>query len=278
MIRFRFDIKGSFFLAVSVVTYILASSALSAGELQRVQLESTDGTPIMGYMMRPNGSGPFPAVVALHGCGGLFSGKSDKLSSRHKDWGNRLVKWGYVVLFPSSFRSRGLGPLCKIRRRPVKQKDRMKDAESALIWLTTQPYIQKDHISLLGWSNGGGTALRLAFSRHGRGFRHILAFYPGCSSMARRKSLKLSTALTILMGRADDWTPYEPCEYLIETWGGKIILYKNAYHSFDTPNSPVRKRYGVAYSKSGNGIVHIGTNQKARKQAIRDVRNILTAK
>ena len=55
---------------------------------------------IIGYLARPQGSGPFPAVVVLHGCGGF-----------HQDmiaWADRLRHWGYVALAVDSFGPREL--------------------------------------------------------------------------------------------------------------------------------------------------------------------------
>jgi dienelactone hydrolase len=67
-------------------------------------------TLLDGYLFRPEGNGPFPAIVALHGCSGLFT-KRGKLNARFLDWGRRLAGLGYVVLFPFdhpdlSFKSR----------------------------------------------------------------------------------------------------------------------------------------------------------------------------
>ena len=43
-------------------------AALSADAWRRCALQS----PLTGYLYRPDGAGPFPAVVGLHGCGGLL--------------------------------------------------------------------------------------------------------------------------------------------------------------------------------------------------------------
>jgi dienelactone hydrolase len=34
--------------------------------------ENTQPSLLPGYLAKPDGSGPFPAVVILHGCGGFF--------------------------------------------------------------------------------------------------------------------------------------------------------------------------------------------------------------
>jgi dienelactone hydrolase len=48
-----------------------------------------------GHLYRPDGPGPFPAVVALHGCGGIGP-------HLHR-WAQTLQQWGYVALLVDSF-------------------------------------------------------------------------------------------------------------------------------------------------------------------------------
>lgn len=73
-----------------------------------VEFESGAGksnqTRIIGYLARPQGSGPFPAVVVLHGCGGFHE---DMLA-----WADRLRRWGYVALAVDSFGPRGIETAC----------------------------------------------------------------------------------------------------------------------------------------------------------------------
>lgn len=259
----------------TICVLFILSAPVFAGKAEPVSFFSEDGSLITGYMMVPSGSGPFPAVVALHGCGGPLNRKKTRLSSRHRDWGKRLVKWGYVALFPDSFGSRGYGSLCRVKKRKVKHRHRMRDAQGALKWLQKQRFIDGDSVSVLGWSNGGSTVLRLAFSKRGKGFRKAISFYPGCRSLSKRKKKKMRVPLHILMGREDDWTPPEPCEVLVKKRGGELILYDGAHHGFDTPNRPLKMRRGMAYSKNGDGIVHSGTHEPSRQRAIKDVRRIL---
>jgi dienelactone hydrolase len=78
----------------------LAFDAL-AGPLQRVEFEGASqqslqgstrpGDRIHGYLAKPEGAGPFPAVIGLHGCAGLLDMTKRKLV-------DELVGWGYVVL------------------------------------------------------------------------------------------------------------------------------------------------------------------------------------
>jgi dienelactone hydrolase len=231
---------------------------------------------LLGYLMRPQmvGGGRRPAVIALHGCGGLFTSDGTRMSSRHKAWAELLAARGFAVLFPDSFGSRGHAALCKVRPRPVKQADRLRDVETARRWLAAQPFVDTTRLFVLGWSNGGATALRLARSKKGDGYRHIIAFYPGCRVLeaSRRAS---ATPLTIIMGAADDWTPAEPCKRLASSWGARLVLYDGAYHGFDAPNSRVRQRRGLAFTPDGSGVAHVGTHPQARASAIAEVLSIV---
>ena len=80
--------------------------------------------PFTALLLRPQGAGPFPAIIALHGCGGLLN-KEGELARRETDWAKRLVGAGYVVLFPDSFTARGLAPdLHRARSRHLSQGPR----------------------------------------------------------------------------------------------------------------------------------------------------------
>ena len=216
--------------------------------------------------------------MTLHGCGGLW--RSDgTLTSRHSDWGERLRAWGYVVLFPDSYGSRGHTNLCKKKKRPVKFSHRVTDVRNAADWLATQPFVDGKKIALFGWSNGGSTLLRaLAPGKSPRKteFKTAIAFYPGCKTIVRKYKWRPRLKPLILMGAADDWTDPRPCRQLAGRWKSPIILYKGAYHGFDAPNSKVRVLKGRAWSARGDGVVHWGTNPEARRAAVAKVSSHLS--
>src|ERR1700732_145750 len=63
------------------------------------------GGRIQGYLAKPEGAGPFPAVIGLHGCAGMRDTTKRKLV-------DELVGWGYVVLLVESFATRGIEHAC----------------------------------------------------------------------------------------------------------------------------------------------------------------------
>jgi dienelactone hydrolase len=238
---------------------------ISARADEWVSFTGRDGVSIRALMMKPDGGGPFPAIVALHGCAGL--GNARGINPRHADWGIRLRSAGFIVLFPESFASRGLGSQCGERQRAVKARDRAGDAFAAAEWLAARPDVDRSRLGLLGWSNGGITLLNA--TQAGRGpkgvdFARAVAFYPGCTAILKR-GYSPRIPVTILHGLADDWTDPASCRQLS---GVSFIGYDGAYHDFDHPNLPLRTRK-AAFSANGSGVVHIGTDQNARQDAIR---------
>jgi dienelactone hydrolase len=234
-------------------------------------------------LFKPQGQGPFPAIVAMHGCSGLWSSKNIGLSPRHADWGKRLSALGYVVLFPDSYGSRDLGPQCKNDDRRVEPfRERVEDANAARRYLQTLPYVKPDAIALLGWSNGGSSVLYTVRPKDrpkagSPDFRAAVAFYPGCTAMADKGDWATRVPLLIVMGEADDWTPAAPCKQLADANPDKVklILYPGAYHDFDNEAQKLHELHGLAYTANDNGIAHAGLNPAARAAALKDVPDFL---
>jgi len=260
---------------------VIASETAGANE----SVEFTDaGTTLHGVLFKPQGPGPFPSVVALHGCGGLVN-RSGKIVQRFQDWGDRLSSAGLAVLFPDSFTTRGLSTQCRVRERSVRSaRERVADAQAARRWLLGQDWIAKNRVSLMGWANGGSASLWAArpqaVPRDGASdFRSVIAFYPGCIRLSQAAWSARIPAM-ILIGRADDWTPAAACEQMVAGARGRsarasIVVYPGAYHEFDRPDYPVRVLTGLARSADGSGRAHVGTNPAARDDAIRKVSQFL---
>jgi dienelactone hydrolase len=238
-----------------------------------------DGHKLKAFIYRPQGSGPFPAVVALHNCDGL-AGRRTGFGRRYRDWGERLVAAGFVVLFPDSFGSRGLGPQCAAGRTMRSGRERAVDADAARHWLQQQPYVAADRVSLVGWGNGAVAALwtvRPHTAKKGEtaDFRSAIAFYPGCR---RLRDTAWSTRLPtlILIGAKDDWSTASACEQMVAGARGRtakasLTVYPGAYQDFDHPDLPLQQRNGIAIASGIVGRVHVGTDPAARADAIKRV-------
>lgn len=254
-------------------------------------------------LLKPDGPGPFPAVVIMHDCSGLgprSSGAPDR-------WARELAGRGYVIVIPDSFTTRGhAGGVCSDpspRRAEVSPIRRARDAYAALAFVRTLPYVDGSRVGLMGGSHGGSTTLAsmvapesdrepLANDKRS-GFTAAVALYPGCASrlgtwrVVRQSgasgpitgytaTYKSLAPLLILIGENDDWTPADACRKLTESaqqagYPVAIKVYPRAHHSFDS-NNPVRyvATRVNANSPSGRGAT-TGGDPEAWADSIREV-------
>ena len=273
-----------FRLALAATFLAFLVGRLDAARAETVTFQG-HGVTLSGTLLLPTGTGPFPAIIALHGCGGAYN-KSGALSQRHADWARRLVAHGYLVLFPDSFGSRGARSQCRTRHRVARAwRERVQDVLAARTYLQARPDVRPGAIALLGWSNGGSTVLyavrpRSAPNDGNPDFAAAIAFYPGCRVPAKKGDWHTRLPLLVLIGAADDWTPAAPCETLAKkavATGEKVSIkvYSGAYHDFDHPKLPVHVNRDLAYTGDGTGRAHTGTNPAARQDAIDRVMKFL---
>lgn len=267
--------------AAAVLLGPLVNAALASGPdaVDIGQDGLKDGARLKGFVYRPEGKGPFPAIVAMHSCDGLGSADSP-VAARYADWGERLAAAGFVVLFPDSFASRGLPPQCAMGQRVQRSgRERVGDADAARRWLQAQDFVAVDRVSLIGWANGAVAALWAVrprtFKEAKPDFRSAVAFYPGCRRL-RDTAWSARAPTLILIGAKDDWAPASACEQMVAGARGRsarsaIVVYPGAYHDFDHPNLPLQARTGVAFSAGNSGPVHVGTDAAARTDAIKRV-------
>ena len=269
------------FLALAMMLAAIAAAAPGAQALapETVTIDSALASkgPFTAQLLRPSGAGPFPAIVAMHGCGGLLTSKG-QLRSREMDWAERFVAAGYAVLFPDSFTARGVREICTATSRSIFPKDRADDVAAAAQWLASQPFVDKSRLGLMGWSHGAMAvlwALRPGFLDAPPPFKTAIAFYPGCRQIARLDDWRPSIPLTLLIGGADDWTRPGPCRELARRTGFRFVEYVGAYHGFDAPESRVRVRRGLGAVEGGQA--HVGTDAAARAAAIKEVMHTFRA-
>jgi dienelactone hydrolase len=282
-----------------LLSFCLAwAAACSSYAQEAISLPGPSGIQLKAWHYKPAGeAAPKPVVIALHGCGGLYSTAGERkgqLNARHHAMGQMLQSQGYHVLFPDSFGSRGIESICSEVQRlkngvQVGVDERRADVLAALSWLRAQPWVdtQRNHIAVLGWSNGAQTLLAATDGGHrfvkaaGQPFKTAIAFYPGCVE-ANRTGYRPNTQLTMLLGADDDWTLPEPCIKLGEQLKSKgddvtVKVYPGAVHDFDTPLPGIRTRNDIpsrSPARAGQGV-QVGQNPAAREDSWALVRDIL---
>ena len=215
-----------------------------ATPLERVEFESASqrllsglviqGARIQGDLAKPDGAGPFPAVIGLHGCAGMHDTTKQRLA-------DELVARGYVLLLVDSYATRlGIDHACTssafatfVRRRP--------DAYGALVFLARQAFVDPQRVAVVGFSAGAWVTLSVAETNSfeqfvpedNLRFRAAAAFYPPCKQAVGRPGIPT----LIFIGALDDWTPAADCSNKIASWGNdgppvELIVYPGAYHGF----------------------------------------------
>lgn len=222
--------------------------------------------------------GPHAAVLALHGCGGLYRADGRTLDARYPDYVALLHQIGAHVLLIDSWGSRGIGPQCSVRyrERTTGVGDRRDDVGVALAWLRQQPSVDASRLVVLGWSNGATTGLAVIDPARKPALgplAGVALYYPGCV----RATHQAPPAVPVLMqlGGDDDWTPPAPCEQLAQRWtqaGADVqaLTHPGAVHGFDS-DRPVRWRQDVPNGVNSQGVHQGGqaAANAASRQALR---------
>ncbi len=179
------------------------------------------GLELPAKLVRPKSSkgGKGPAVMVLHGSGGLLkdgSGKGDQpcsseMESQYSEWAERLSGLGYTVLLPSSYSARGFCDKHKdsmpknFDDKPEQIISRIYDTDAASRYLCELEGVDCARLGVLGFSQGGTMVMlalhwqvehALARFRETKGgevdmdvpdlkpgrpeFKMGIAYYPGC--------------------------------------------------------------------------------------------------
>lgn len=192
---------------------------------------------------RPVGEGRSPAVILLHGCGGI----------RRKDtqWAEAFREQGYVALVVDSLSGRGL--TSRVDRRKVCLgldlwgSTRAGDLLASLEYVRALPYVDGTRIAVVGWSHGAWTALDFLASAPPeavKGVRAIVAFYPYCgiASRARWLGLRVGVPLLMLLAEADTTVSTGECLQFAEEEAERghpvtTKVYPEVGHVFDWRDS-----------------------------------------
>ncbi len=208
--------------ALRFAAFALILSAVPACAETAVTFAAATNPPeeIGGWLAKPTGAGPFPAVALLPSCLGLPKDRHAIEAA--------LTNAGYVALWVDDFGRRGLVETCTVDFPPA-----LADARGAYAFLARQKFVDRGRIGAVGFSQGGDTALRIAAAPDGT-YRAVAAFYPPCANLA---GARRALPTLILIGERDEVTPAADCQALAEAQGGRaaLVVFPGAQHLFDDP-------------------------------------------
>jgi hypothetical protein len=126
----------------------------------------TGGNMLKAVLFIPASAVPVPAVVVVHGSGGLWSNTdttNTKMALQFKGWVDSFRVHKIAALFIDSYTPRGVKTFHNVappENLPIAAEFvRPRDAYTGLDYLRTLPKIIANKIALLGYSHGGTTVL-----------------------------------------------------------------------------------------------------------------------
>lgn len=210
-------------------------------ELMRGQ-GNAEAQNVTGHLFLPPGDAKVPAVLLVHGSGGIYSAMLDF-------WPKAFNAAGIAVFSMDSFGPRGVKSTAEDQSQVPFAADTA-DAFAALRLLATHPRIDPQRIAIMGFSRGGITVQRSAVERiiasqklpDGLRFAaHIPVYSGGCAGVFRLrvKPGVFSKAPQLwIHGSADDYAGLAPCQaYAKEIAEAgtpvEFVVLDGAAHKFD---------------------------------------------
>lgn len=146
---------------------------------------------LRGFLYKPQGTGPFPAIIWNHG--------SEKLPGQQPELARFYTKLGFVFFLPHRHgqgRSPGAYIQDLIEKYAAIEKNRTlfqkyvvklheeynRDVVAAVEWLKGQPFVDQQHLVMSGCSYGGIQTILTA--EKGLGLRAFVPFAPAAKSWA----------------------------------------------------------------------------------------------
>ena len=199
-------------------------------------LKNQDKQEVYGTLIIPDSTHleKIPLIIGVAGSYGW--------GEHHFQYLEMFRQMGIATFELNSFKSRNITSTVGSQTE-ITMAAMILDAYRALEVLSSHPKIDKEKISIVGWSLGGGVTLfsgwlpvKNAINKE-LNFASHLAFYPPCFIDPENTDFTKSP-IHIFIGELDNWTPARPCEDLASklkpNTNINVTVFESSYHSFDT--------------------------------------------
>ncbi len=315
----------SFAMTIAALAIALSGGQGSAQSVARIELQpiqtltlktrqiltgDTKGTPatLAGELRIPKpGSDRLPAVVLIHGSGGV-GGNVDA-------WAREINALGVAAFILDSFSGRGIVSTVSDQSQ-LDSLAMIIDAYRALSALASHPRIDPERIAVMGFSKGAVPAVYSSNERFRKlydpasvSFAAHIGLYTPCNVQYRDYDKVTGAPIRLFHGIADDYVAIAPCRAYVERLrraGADVVLteYPDAFHAYDsttfsrpialpqaqtTRNCTLREgddgqvlnaKTGAIYTLADPCVEHgphIGFNQAAYQATVKAVREFLAA-
>jgi len=171
---------------------------------------------------KPEGTGPFPALVLHHQCSGLHNGLRQNESML--EWARIAVRHGYVAFLIDTLGPRGVDTVCMGPKGNITFMRGVRDALQAAAHLQKFDFVDKTRIAHAGYSWGAMVGVALSGNQwatalgEGTRFKAAVSLYPGCFTLKPPSGMPyelvnpdIDKPLLVMMGADDTETPPSDC-------------------------------------------------------------------
>ena len=214
--------------------FLKSSNPYSFSEI--ISKSNSSEQEVFGQLTIPldtiNPNKKYPLIIGVAG--------SEGWKNHHYEYMKMYQDLGYATFELNSFQSRNIESTVG-KQNQVTVAAMVFDAYKALETLAKHKSINKDKISITGWSLGGGVTLFSAWNPiiktlgESVKFASHLAFYPPCFFDFEDMNFS-EVPIHILIGELDDWTPAKPCDDFVGKLAKSninITVYESSHHGFD---------------------------------------------
>ena len=216
-----------------------------------INLENQQEQEVFGKLTFPDESidmkKKFPLIIGVAGSLGW--------RKHHYEYIKMYQEMGFATFELNSFKSRNItstvGSQVEITTATM-----ILDAYRAFEKLAKHPNIDKDRVSITGWSLGGAVTLFSAWKPVKEAitsdlkFASHLAFYPPCFFDPENTEFT-DSPIHILIGELDNWTPADPCLNFVNKISNNsnvdLTIYANSHHSFDSEEPVTFNEKGYSF-------------------------------
>jgi dienelactone hydrolase len=267
-----------------VTIAILAAGASIAAAQQKISVPSVTPTSLAQLIhhqapaatvsgelyMPPKASGPVPALVLKHGSGGL---QTPTTGANIRKWAATFTGWGIAAFLVDSFGPRGLTSSVADQAKVSSWAD-VADALAGLKVLAADPRIDKTRIGIMGWSRGGGVALKTSLETIRKSvilddlkFAAHIVFYGDAEFQYRDRTTDQSPML-FLHGESDNYVGIGPMHEFADwekSQGNPVtfISYPKTFHDFDVQGSNGIVKEAQVFTKC-DMVVDLATGKVVR--------------
>lgn len=200
---------------------------------QMISYPNGQGGTLTGYLARPDGAGPWPAVVVIQEWWGL--------NEHIEDVTRRFAAAGFVALAPDLYHGKVVSEPNEARKlvMSLDMNAAVREIQRGIDYLLQQPEVAGSRVGVTGFCMGGGLALMTALADERLGA--VVPWYG--SPLSKEQAAQIKAPLLGLYGEKDGGIPVSAVRSMQEGLNAagienEIVIYPDAQHAFFNDTRP----------------------------------------